>query len=44
MFFWLYIFKDCIGRNDVRNLGYGGKSRYILVGRGASHIAGEEVC
>ena len=36
MFIQHYIFKDTVGRNDVWNLGYGGKSRYILVGGGKS--------
>ena len=34
MFMQHYIFKDTVGRNEVWNLGYGGKSRDILVGGG----------
>ena len=37
-----HIFQDRVGRNDVWNIGYGGKSIYILVF--ASLIAWREVC
>ena len=38
MFIQHYIFKDTVGRNDVWNLGYGGKYRYILVGGGKPQL------
>ena len=43
LFIWHCIFKGHASSKDVSNLGYGGKSRYILA-REASHVARGKFC